>query len=191
MADIELPNPEDIEEQKKDNFTKMVALTVAIYAVVLAIASLGGSNAAKETNLKQQQASNMWAYYQAKVIREHEYRIAHSRLRFDMKGMPSERQAEASGLLDDYAKKIQEYGGDKNEIKEKAEGLEKERDVNLAKDPYFDYAEVFLQIAIVLASVSMLANSRPVFGGSLVLAFVGGFLTLNGYTLWIKLPFME
>ena len=62
MPDVELPNPDDIEDLKKDSFSKLVALTVAAYAVVLAVASLGGNNAAKETNLSQQQATNQWAY---------------------------------------------------------------------------------------------------------------------------------
>ena len=39
--------------------------------MLLAIASLGGNNAMKEMLLAQQEASNQWAYYQAKVIREH------------------------------------------------------------------------------------------------------------------------
>ena len=39
--------------------------------MVLAIASLGGSNAMKEMLLAQQDVSNQWSHYQAKVIREH------------------------------------------------------------------------------------------------------------------------
>jgi hypothetical protein len=46
----------------------------SIFAVCLAITSLGGNRAMKEMLLSQQEASNQWAYYQAKVIREHLYR---------------------------------------------------------------------------------------------------------------------
>ena len=42
MAEIELPNPHEAKERAEDPFTKMVALSVAIYAVVLAIAAAGG-----------------------------------------------------------------------------------------------------------------------------------------------------
>ena len=48
MTEVELPNPEELEEVKGKAFTRRVALTTAIYAVVLAIASLGGNNAMKE-----------------------------------------------------------------------------------------------------------------------------------------------
>jgi hypothetical protein len=71
MPEVELPNPEELEERRGKAFTRRVALTTAIYAVVLAIASLGGNNATKEMLLAQQQASDLWAFYQAKAIREH------------------------------------------------------------------------------------------------------------------------
>lgn len=58
-----------------------------------------------------------------------------------------------------------------------------ERDVYQVKNPYFDYAEVLLQSAIVV-SVSLLASSPPVF------AVLGAFLTPNGYTLLVKVPFL-
>src|ERR687898_1581548 len=71
VPEVELPNPEELEERRDKSFSRRVALTTAIYAVVLAIASLGGNNAMKEMLLAQQEATNQWAYYQAKVIREH------------------------------------------------------------------------------------------------------------------------
>src|SRR5512139_1751987 len=74
MAEVELPNLEELEEIKAKKFTKRVALTTAIYAVLLAITSLGGNNAMKEMLLAQQQSSDQWAFYQSKVMREHLYR---------------------------------------------------------------------------------------------------------------------
>jgi hypothetical protein len=74
MAEIELPNPEELEELNHKSFTRRVALTTAIFAFLLAITSLGGNNAMKEMLLAGQQASDQWAYYQAKVIREHLYK---------------------------------------------------------------------------------------------------------------------
>jgi hypothetical protein len=50
---------------------------------------------------------------------------------------------------------------DKKDIEKEARKLEHERDLYRTKDPYFDYAEVLLQIAIVCSSVAILATSRP------------------------------
>ncbi len=62
--------------------------------------------------------------------------------------------------------------------------------MNRAKGPYFDYAEVLLQIAVVMASISMLSRSRAVFALSAVLALLGTLLTVNGFGLFVKVPFL-
>ena len=80
---------------------------------------------------------------------------------------------------------------DKKEIEPKAKAAEAERDRNQAKDPYFDYAEVLLQIAIVMASVSILSASRPMFWFSSVLAVIGGLSAINGFLLLVRLPFLH
>jgi hypothetical protein len=80
---------------------------------------------------------------------------------------------------------------DKKEIEPKARAFETERDINQAKDPYFDYAEVLLQIAIVCASVSILSTSRPMFWFSSALALSGVLFTLNGFLLLFRIPFLH
>src|SRR6266540_5739793 len=74
MPEVELPNPDEIHEKAESRFGRRVALVTAVFAVMLAIAGLGGNNATKEMLLSQQQSSDQWAFYQAKVIREHQYR---------------------------------------------------------------------------------------------------------------------
>ena len=57
VAEVELPDPDELEERRDKTFSRRVALTTAVYAVVLAIASLGGNNAMKEMLLAQQESS--------------------------------------------------------------------------------------------------------------------------------------
>ncbi|MBI2155005.1 MAG: DUF4337 family protein [Candidatus Rokubacteria bacterium] len=76
-------------------------------------------------------------------------------------------------------------------MEKEAKTLEHERDRNRDKDPYFDYAEVLLQIAIVMASVSILSASRPMFFFSLALALGGALLAVNGFTLFFRVPFLH
>jgi Domain of unknown function (DUF4337) len=61
MPEVEIPNPEELEEMRNKGFTRRVAITTAIYAVMLAIAALGGNNAMKDMLLAQQQSSDQWA----------------------------------------------------------------------------------------------------------------------------------
>lgn len=78
---------------------------------------------------------------------------------------------------------------DKKDIEREARRFEHERDVNRDRDPYVDDAEVLLQIAIVTASVAILASSRPMFWFSVGLASLGTLLTVNGFALLTKVPF--
>jgi hypothetical protein len=195
MPEVELPNPEELKEKTERAFARRVALVTAVYAVVLAIASLGGNNAMKEMLLAQQQSSDQWAFYQAKVIREHQYRTHKMRLEAELaeRGptLRPETRRRYEGLLKKFADEEKRYGAEKKEIEKEAKRLEHERDRNRDKDPYFDYAEVLLQIAIVMASVSILADSRPLFLFSLALAIGGAVLTLNGFTLLFRIPVLH
>jgi len=162
MAEIELPNPEELEEKSRNSFGKKVALFTAIYAVILAICALGGNNSMKEMLLAQQEASNQWAYYQAKNIREYLNKIEKDRLATQIVERGDTMKPAA---LKHYKAEIQKVSSeearlskDKQEILIEARKQEHERDVNRAKDPYFDFGEALLQIAIVMSSVAIIAG---------------------------------
>jgi len=192
MAEVELPNAEELEEIKGKAFTRHVALTTAIFAVALAITSLGGNNAMKDMLLAQQQSSDQWAFYQAKVLREHLYRSQKLRVEIDLiergSAMKLEVKERVEGLLKKMADEEARFNAEKKEIEKGAKRLEHERDVNRTKDPYFDYGEVLLQIAIVMASVSIISGSRPVFYFAIVSASLGAFFSLNGFFLIFRIP---
>jgi len=194
MAEPELPNSDEIRELKEKPFTKKVALVTALFAVCLAIVSLGGNNAMKEMLLTQQQSSNQWAFYQAKVLREHLYRAQKMRLEIDLAVAgsslsPASRQ-QMNETLKQFAGEEERYRTEKKEIEQEAKTLEHERDINRAKDPYFDYAEVLLQIAIVMASISILASSTTIFCFALVSAVLGVLMGINGFFLLVHIPFL-
>ncbi len=192
MPEMELPNPEELEEHRAKVFTRRVALTTAIFAVILAISSLGGNNAMKEMLLAQQQASDQWAFYQAKALREHFYRGQKMKLELDLlekETLKPEIKRRYEELLKKMTEEEVRYDAEKKQIEQEAKHLEHERDANRDKDPYFDYAEVLLQIAIVLSSIAILAHSRRIFIFALVAASVGSLMAINGFLMIMRLPF--
>lgn len=194
MAEVELPDPEELEERRDKAFSRRVALITAIYAVVLALASLGGNNAMKEMLLAQQQSSDQWAFYQAKVIREHLYRSQKVTVELALaepSALKGSERTKYEALAQRLGEEEKRYNTEKKDVEKDAKKLEHERDVNRDRDPYFDYAEVLLQIAIVTASVSILATSRPMFWFSMALAAVGAVLTANGFLLLFRLPLLH
>lgn len=194
MPEVEIPNPEELEEHQAHAFTRHVALTTAIFAVILAVASLGGGVAMKEMLLSQQQASDQWAFYQAKVIREHFYRGQKERLELDLlekETLKPEVRKRYEELLKKTIEEEGRYNVEKKDIQKAAKHLEHERDIYRGKDPYFEYAEVLLQIAIVMSSIAILAHSRMMFAFSLVSASLGTLMTINGFLMIVHLPFFD
>ena len=195
MPEVELPKPEELEDLKNKGFTRRVALTTAVYAVLLALAALGGTKAMKEMLLTQQQASDQWAFYQAKVMREQAARLQQRRLAVDLlergSSLAPEVRQQYDAWLVELATEANRYNAGKQASEQDARQQEREREVNRQQDPYFDFAEVLLQIAIVVSSVAILATSRLLYAVSVVLAVCGTLLLLNGYTLVVTLPFFS
>ena len=193
MSEIEIPNHEELEEFKGKRFSRRVALVTAFYAVLLAVTSLGGNNAAKDMMLSQQQSSDQWSFYQSKVMREHIYQLEEKRTRALLtergSAMSREARSEYEALASLSKSQADRYALEKKEIEKKSLELEKVRDTNKSKDPYFDFAEALLQIAVVMASIAILADSLPVFCISVMSAAMGALLMVNGFLLIFTLPF--
>jgi hypothetical protein len=148
MPEVELPNPEELEDLKNKGFTRRVALTTAVYAVLLALAALGGTKAMKEMLLTQQQASDQWAFYQAKVMREHADRLQQRRLEVDLiehgSSLAPEVRQQYEAWLAELVTEANRYNVEKQASEQDARQLEREREVNRQQDPYFDFAAVLL-----------------------------------------------
>ena len=195
MAEIELPNCEELEEARAKRFTKRVAMTTAIYAVVLAITALGGNNSTKEMLLAQQEASNQWSYYQAKNMRENLYKIERLYMEADLLDRADTMKPETRARFEATIKKMGDeesrYAAEKKEIEKEARKAEAERDVNKKKNPYFEFAEVLLQVSIVMASIAILSSSRQAFFFSLIFAVIGAILSFNGFVTLFHLPWLR
>ena len=194
MTEVELPNPEELHEHAEKGFSRRVALTTAIYAVALSIAALGGNNSVKEMLLAQQQSSDQWAFYQAKVIREHQYRGQKMLLEANLaepSTLKGAERAKFEALVAKFGEEEKRYNAEKKDIEKDAKKLEGVRDRHRDRHPYFEFGEVFLQVAIVSASVSILSTSRPMFWFSLILALLGAVLALNGFVPLFTLPLLH
>jgi hypothetical protein len=100
--------------------------------------------------------------------------------------------AKISGYKD-YEKRLTsepETGEGIDELLPKGKAFEAARDRALRQDPYFDYGQAFLQIAIVLASISIISGGTMLLGVSGLLGVLGTLLTLNGFMLVTSLPYL-
>ena len=105
--------------------------------------------------------------------------------------MKPESKERIEGMLKKLAEEEARYNLEKKEIEREAKKLERERDLHRTKDPFFEFAEVLLQIAIVMSSISILATSRRVFYFAILAAILGAFFVLNGFFLIVPIPFFH
>jgi hypothetical protein len=195
------------EGRADDKFRSRVALTIAFMAMLLAITSLGGGNAAEDIMNNNIQASDTWAFYQAKSIRQTSNRLAAEQLEADLllhqNSLSPEARQEVQRKIDKFKETADRYenepdpkdpnnplkGEGRKQLSARAADFEGQRDHAQRQDPNFDFAEALFQIAIVLASVAILAMSRLIFKVSLAVGALAFVLMLNGYFLFFTLPF--
>ena len=178
-----------------DMFRRLTAIYVGVIAMLLAIATLGGAEATKEMLNANIHASDTYAFYQAKNIRQTLYQISAAELELLAAGgaIAGDAGGKATELIKRYRDTVTRYesepatGEGKKELLAKAKEWEHARDHAAAQLPNFEYADALFQIAIVLGSVAIVAVSPLLLGFSGLLATGAVLLTLNGYFLLVPL----
>ncbi len=187
------------QDGQNDRFKQRAAVGIAILAMLLAITGLGGANAGKEATNNNIYAANIYSFFQAKNIRQTEFNLAADTIELAFlkdSGLDEQAKVALKAKAEAYRKTAARYESEpdtnegKKELLVRAKEFEKKRDHALKQDPYFDYAEALLQIAIVLISVSIVATLPwlAFLGGAI--GIVGAVLMINGYTLLVEIPFM-
>jgi hypothetical protein len=146
-----------------------VTLTMAVLAVLVATVSLLGHRTHTEEIILQNKVTDQWAYYQAKNIRRHT-----DELFADLTTVIASKDAEAAAKLHEkYRAEADRYKEDQKELDAKARELEKDADLTRRKADRFDLGEVFLEIALVITSITLLSGRRIFWYFGLFMATAG------------------
>ena len=189
----------DASRENQKSREKWIGVYIGILAVMLALCGMGGGNSTKDSTLKNIEASNTWGFFQAKNIRRSEIRLQADQLGLMLEAnptMPVDAKKLVQAKIDEYRALDAKLTTDPDkkegldELFARAKALEADRDVALRKDPYFDWSQALLQIAIVLASVHLIIGNIWLLGLSGGLGAFGVLLMLNGFTLAVRLPFV-
>ena len=156
-----------------------VTVTLSILAVLVAMVTLLGHRAHTEELLLQAKASDQWAYFQAKNIRLRETQsIA------DVLGAlaPSDKE-KTDALHEKYLKEVDRYEKDKDQISDQAKDFEKERDQVQRRADRYDAGEVFLEIALIICSFTLLTKKKGFWIAGMSLGVVGLIIATSGFLL--------
>jgi hypothetical protein len=164
---------------------KKIALLIAVIALFLALSETLGKGAQTESISKNVEASNLWAFFQAKSIRRTVVQAIaeHAKLSLGTVGDEAAKTA-LQKQIDDWQKTAARYrsepetGEGSEQLSERAKHSEEERDLATAKYHHFELASAAFQIGIVLASATIIT-------GMIVLAWVSGILAVAGIAITV------
>lgn len=164
----------------KASRNKKIAVLISVLAALLAIVEAGGKSAQNTSLSANIEASNLWAFFQAKTIRMTTMRTAADALEVAVAGMVPEDKAPAvAKRVGDWRAAASRYdsepetGEGRKELAARAKTAEAIRDKALAAYHMFEYGAAALQISIVLASAAVVT-------GAVLLAYFAGGLGVVG-----------
>jgi hypothetical protein len=168
-----------------------VSLTMAVVAVLVATVSLLGHRThteeiilKNEEVLLQNKVTDQWAYYQAKNIRRH-----NDELFADLASVVVTKDAEATAKIKEkYRAEADRYKEEQKELDAKARELEnegkttrQEGDLTRRKADRFDLGEVFLEVALVITSITLLSGRRLFWRLGILLAVIGAAIAASAW----------
>ncbi len=181
VAAIRADHQAQKDKEKRDAWTKYVSLSMIVLAVLTAIATQRGAGFSStiikqlnEATFNQAEASDQWAYFQAKGIKQSIYELEHDRLTNAGTGEAKELAA--------LSAKVAKYDGEKKEISAEAKAFEIKR--NEARDLAtkasdlsrgMGLATTIFQIAIAMGGVCLVVKKRWLWGASLLLGGLAAF----------------
>ena len=172
-------------EEKKETWLNYLALTTVIFAVCATLSTFKGGGFSTRSVMSQSLASDQWAFFQAKSIKSYIYQMQKETLELKLLDLPKSASQETVNAykekIADYKKKIEKYDQEKVDIQEKAKQLESVRDESQKHSQAFGMAVIFLQIAILLSSISGLLKKKMVWYGGILTGLVGLIYFVNGF----------
>jgi len=173
-------------DEMKDPWLNLLALTTVILAVCATLATFKGGGYSTRSVMSQAQASDQWAFYQAKSVKANLYEINKDQLEMQAKGATGARAEDLQRKADEYGKKVTRYESEKEAIQAEAHRLEKVKEEAQKHSAAFGIAVIFLQISILLSSIAALLKKQPVWWLGLAVGALGIVYFMNGFLLFLK-----
>jgi hypothetical protein len=168
---------EHAEHAKHDPTLAPVSVTMAVLAVMVAVVTLVGHRAHTEEVVLQAKSSDQWAYYQAKNIRRHEDEIV-----ADVTAVqPTTDAAALAKMREKYAGEAARYKDEQKGIEDTAHEMESEVATERRRADRYDLAEVFLEVGLVITSITLLSGRRLFWYLGMFLGVVGTVLAATGF----------
>lgn len=177
------------EEKTKEPWKDRMALATVFLAVCATFSTFKGGGYSTLSVINQALASDQWAFYQAKSLKQHmqEFQLEQLQLQ-KLNVVPDSSVAKAyEQHIAEGETKMQKYEREKTEISDKAKGFETLRDEAKHHGKPFGIAVIFLQVAILLNSIAGLMNAKRIWWTAIPVGLTGIVFFADGFFLFLKL----
>ena len=174
-------------DEKKEPWLNYLALTTIIFAVAATLSTFKGGGYSTRSVLSPEQASNKWSYFQSKGMKLYLYETQKDVLELDLMKTPKNEKEVVTAYqqkIAEYAKSVKRYEQEKSDIKKEAEGFESMRDEAKKHSNEFGMAVIFLQISILISSISALIKRKYLWQMAIGVGVVGLVYFINGFLLF-------
>lgn len=176
-------------EEKKEPWLNYLALTTVVLAVCATLSTFKGGGYSTRSVLSQTQASDQWAYYQAKSLKGYLYELQRDKLQLELKALGTIKSVSLRGEYEKniagYADKVNRYEEERAAIQAKAKKFESIRDDAQKHAQIFGIAVIFLQVAILLSSIAALMKKKYLWVIGLVIGIFGIVYFVDGFILFL------
>jgi hypothetical protein len=176
-----------MSDDKKEPWLNYMAFTTVIFALFATLSTFKGGGFSTLSVISQAKASDQWAYYQAKGVKENLYELQKDSLEVQRDVLPANAPEKVKQRYQDAIDKvtagIKKYDGEKADIKKTAQDFESQRDEAKKHGAPLGYALILLQIAIVLSSIAGLMKRKVLWQLALPLGIAGMVFFIDGLFL--------
>lgn len=178
------------EKEARSKLNSIVAASVAIVATFMAVCNVKGGNVVQAMGKAQNEVIDTWSFFQAKSTKQSlaEAAIDQLTIQRETSHLTDGQNAMLDKRLESYRDRVTRYETEKNDLKKKVDGLEREYERLNVMDDQFDISEALLSIGIALLGITALTQKRPLLFVALGLAGFGFVIGLAGFLGWNLRP---
>jgi hypothetical protein len=176
-----------MSEEKKETWLNWLAITTIIFSASSTFSSFKGGGYSTNAMLEQNLASDTWAFYQAKSLKQHAFELQRDLLQVELV-KPGAPIAALTAKIADYTKEIGRYKTEKTQAQDDARTHETARDSARAHGREFGEAVVYLQMAITLSAIAALLKKKQLWYLAIFCGVVGLVYFANGRWLFFGQP---
>ncbi len=173
-------------KETKEVWLNWLAITTIIMSASATLGSAKSGNYGSAAMMAQNKASDQWAFYQAKSIKQHTYELQKDILQIQTTAAQPALVQAAHAKIIDYDSKIATYHKERDDIQTEAKKFEDERDRSQINGSIFGRSVIYLQIGITLSALAALLKKKPVWILSILVGIAGMLYFINGFVYACK-----